>query len=108
MSTHYHVLEVPREATVEELHAAWKRLARTKHPDAGGSAEEWQQVNEAFQTLRDGEKRKLYDHYMLTHFAPCPACEGTGEHWQHRGFKRFRNGNCAPCKGTGVTEEQMQ
>lgn len=106
MTTHYHVLAVPREATLEEVHAAWKQAAKAKHPNAGGSPEAWAQVNEAYTVLRDVGRRKLYDQHLDTSLPPCFSCDGSGERWTQNGFRKIRAGYCMRCKGVGVVDDE--
>jgi curved DNA-binding protein CbpA len=62
VSTHYDVLGVAPDAGVEQIRAAYLRLARRHHPDhPGGSAEAMQAVNVAWQVLRDPVRRRAYD-----------------------------------------------
>ena len=48
-----HVLGLPldRPLTPSEIHRAWKRVAKTAHPDAGGSAQAFQAVSAAREAL---------------------------------------------------------
>lgn len=60
----YAILEVTRTATFEEIRAAYRRLARAYHPDTNPSADavsRMRQVNEAWEILRDAQKRDQYD-----------------------------------------------
>jgi hypothetical protein len=68
--THYDVLGVRRTATPVELRQAYLRLVRDHHPDrhAGSSPEvradaelRTREVNEAWHTLSDAERRRRYD-----------------------------------------------
>ena len=43
-----------------DLQASYRRLARQTHPDAGGSAEDFRRVQEAFELLRDPYTRIVY------------------------------------------------
>lgn len=66
-SDFYIVLEVTRTATFVEIRAAYRRLAREHHPDANPSAEaeaRMRAINEAWETLRDGERRAAYDRLL--------------------------------------------
>lgn len=60
---YYKVLGVSRTATDEEIKKAYRKLARTNHPDAGGDEEKFKEINEAYEVLSDKKKRDLYDQY---------------------------------------------
>jgi curved DNA-binding protein CbpA len=60
----YAILEVTRTATSIEIRAAYRRLAREHHPDANPSPEaelRMRGINEAWETLRDDDRRAAYD-----------------------------------------------
>ena len=61
---YYKVLGVERGASEDELKKAYRKLARKYHPDVSKEAnakERFQEVSEAYETLRDKEKRAAYD-----------------------------------------------
>lgn len=62
---YYKLLGVERSTSVEDIAKAYKKLARKYHPDLNpgdSSAEEkFKEINEAYEVLKDPEKRKLYD-----------------------------------------------
>ena len=63
----YAILEVSRTATSEEIRAAYRRLAREHHPDANPSPEaegRMRGINEAWETLRDQDRRAAYDRML--------------------------------------------
>ena len=61
MRTHYDLLGVPRDADRDALKAAWKRTVREAHPDLGGSTEEFQALQKAYETLIHPGSRAWYD-----------------------------------------------
>lgn len=60
---YYKTLGVSRSATADEIKKAYRKLARTHHPDAGGDEAKFKEINEAYEVLGDEKKRKLYDQY---------------------------------------------
>lgn len=64
---YYDVLGVPRDASPQDLKAAYRRLAKEHHPDRNpGDAESerrFKDVNEAYDVLKDGDKRAAYDRF---------------------------------------------
>lgn len=64
---YYHLLEVSKTATEEEIKKSFRRLARKYHPDLHpddkDAKRKFQQINEAYEVLSDPEKRSQYDKY---------------------------------------------
>lgn len=60
---YYKILEVPRDASQEEIQKAYRKLSRRYHPDIAGKAyeEKFKEINEAYSVLSDPEKREQYD-----------------------------------------------
>jgi curved DNA-binding protein len=61
---YYKVLGVERTASEDEVKKAFRKLARKHHPDvnkAPGAAARMQELNEAYDVLRDAQKRAAYD-----------------------------------------------
>jgi curved DNA-binding protein CbpA len=65
---HYEILGVPRSATDLEIKSAYHKLARRFHPDKAESPEkaahmeaEFSRISTAYNTLKDKDKRALYD-----------------------------------------------
>ena len=58
---YYSTLGVNRNASPEEIKKAYRKLAMKHHPDRGGDASKLQQINEAYDTLKDPAKRQQYD-----------------------------------------------
>jgi molecular chaperone DnaJ len=61
---YYEVLGVDRQASVEEVKRAYRRLALRYHPDRNPepeATEKFKEASEAFEVLADAEKRRVYD-----------------------------------------------
>lgn len=58
---HYDVLGVARDATPEEIKAAFRKKSSEHHPDKGGDAAAMQAVNRAYEVLSDPARRSQYD-----------------------------------------------
>lgn len=70
---YYDILGVSRDASQEEVSKAFKKIARKYHPDLNPNDPEaerkFKDANEAYEVLKDPEKRKRYDNL--------------GSNWQH-------------------------
>jgi len=63
MKDYYQILGISRNASQEEVKKAYRKLAHKYHPDKGGDEKKFKQINEAYQTLSDKEKRAQYDRF---------------------------------------------
>lgn len=57
----YDVLGIGKDASPEEIKAAYRARSKAAHPDAGGSVEEFQRIKSASMVLLDPSKRKQFD-----------------------------------------------
>ena len=58
---YYSILGIPRTASDKDIRKAYKKQSMQHHPDRGGDEEKFKQVNEAYSTLKDPQKRAEYD-----------------------------------------------
>lgn len=86
---YYKILGVKRDADGAEIKKAYRKLARKYHPDvnkAANSEEKFKEVNEAYDVLKDKEKRKAYDQF--------------GSDWKHG--HEFNTGGWTGAGGSGA------
>src|SRR5882757_4317054 len=61
---YYEILGISRDADEEEIRRTYRRLARQYHPDVNrepGAEDRFKEISEAYEVLRDPEKRERYD-----------------------------------------------
>ncbi|TDK54162.1 J domain-containing protein [Bacillus salipaludis] len=63
---YYRILDVPYDATFSEIKEAYRKKVKEVHPDKEkGNAEQFKKVKEAYETLKNGVKRKRYDDLLF-------------------------------------------
>jgi curved DNA-binding protein len=63
---YYEALGVPQDASAEDIRRAYRALARQYHPDINkqpGAEDRFKEISEAYEVLRDPEKRARYDRF---------------------------------------------
>ena len=86
---YYDVLGVKRNASEDEIRAAFRKLAAKYHPDAGGDEEKFKEISEAYTTLSDPKKRREYDQLLL--FGGIPGSDAGGSGGRNRGGYTYTN-----------------
>jgi curved DNA-binding protein len=96
---YYKVLGVARDVSQDELKKAYRKLARKYHPDVSKMAnaeEKFKEVGEAYEVLKDAEKRAQYDQFGSDYqhgqsFNPPPGYgrSGAGMGGQSQNFSSF-------------------
>src|SRR5690242_5801338 len=87
---YYAILGLTKNATADEIKAAYRKLARKYHPDVSKEKDaeaQFKEVAEAYQTLKDPEKRAAYD--QLGTYQPGQDFRPPPEWQQHFGDTDF-------------------
>ena len=93
---YYELLGVSREATAEELKKAYRKLAVKYHPDKNpgdaAAEEQFKKISEAYEVLKDADKRAAYDRYGHAAFQSggMGRAGGAGGGGFHDPFEMFR------------------
>jgi molecular chaperone DnaJ len=84
---YYDILGVSKSASADEIKHAFRKKAHEHHPDKGGNAEKFKELNEAYQVLSNADKRKQYDQFgsAFQHGQAGGGFNGAG------GFSGFQN-----------------
>src|SRR5664280_2198785 len=84
---YYEILSVSRTVTDAELKAAYRKLAMQHHPDRNpGDTEcehKFKELNEAYDVLKDGDKRAAYDRFGHAAFEQGGGGHGFGSDFAH-------------------------
>lgn len=98
---------VELEAVTEGLvNAAYRVAARKTHPDAGGTAEAFAQVDRAKHiVLRWLVRRPTPAEVPHGGVEECPRCGGSGFVMRRHGFREMR-AQCPSCRGSGEVPER--
>ncbi len=89
---YYNTLGVDRTASDSEIKSAYRRLAMKHHPDKGGDSKLFSQINQAYEVLKDPQRRAQYDNPQPQGFGP-NGFQGMGgfeDIFANFGFQRSR------------------
>jgi DnaJ-class molecular chaperone len=68
MSDYYSILGVDKNASDDDIKKAYKKLSLKYHPDRpNGDTEKFKEINEAYETLSDPDKKSIHDNPHINH-----------------------------------------
>ena len=92
---YYQILGVGRNATVDEIKKAYRKLAQKFHPDKNpgdkSAEEKFKDINEAYQVLSDSDKKSQYDRFGFVG-RPEPGAPGPGSSRAAEGSYYYNSG----------------
>lgn len=95
---YYAILGVSKNASVEDIKKSYRKLVLKYHPDKNpgdkSAEEKFKEINEAYEVLKDDQKRAAYDRYGSNAFSGGGSgTNGTGGNGNPFGFEGFSTGN---------------
>ena len=100
--TYYEILGVDKTADADTIKKAYRKLVRKYHPDVSkepDAAERTAEINTAYETLSDREKRAEYDELLTNPYGrsaggnPFGGAQSGGFHYEYRGGEPFGAGD---------------
>ncbi|MBQ7593844.1 MAG: DnaJ domain-containing protein [Synergistaceae bacterium] len=93
---YYKILGVSRDASTDDIRKAYRKLAKQYHPDINkeaGAEEKYKEINEAYEVLKDKDKREKYDAFGTYQagqdFTPPPGYQHVEFNGDLGGFSDF-------------------
>ena len=65
MINYYEILKVPDFSSYETIKKNYKNLMLESHPDKGGDSDKFKLIREAYDLMKDDEKKKEYDNKLM-------------------------------------------
>ena len=84
MKNFYDTLGVAETASEKEIKDAFKSLAKKHHPDRGGDEKKFKEINEAYDTLKNTDKRQEYD--AIRRYGQRAGGSGSGFNYNNNDF----------------------
>lgn len=77
---YYKILGVEKTASDDDIKKAYRKLAHQYHPDKkGGDEKKFKEINEAYQTLSNKDRRAQYDRFGKSSRVPPAVLAGSAD-----------------------------
>lgn len=97
----WRVLGVHRQSEEAELYAAYIKRAKKLHPDKGGDAGEFTELNAAYSVLKDKKALSKLLRELTAYAGLCLRCDGRGVKFKGKGITGRTAERCNLCGGAG-------
>lgn len=94
MADYYEILGVSRNASLDQIKAAYRKQALKWHPDRNKSkeaVEKFKEINKAYEVISDPKKRAIYDQYGESAFKNEGVGSAGGSYYQQGPFRVYTN-----------------
>jgi DnaJ-class molecular chaperone len=95
--THYEVLGISASADESEIKSAFRKLAKQYHPDLNQddavAESKFKQINEAYEVLKDPQKRAEYDYRLKSNTGSYSGGQHTSSDWEDMVNRRRQYGH---------------
>jgi curved DNA-binding protein len=91
MKDYYKILGVSEDSSPDEIKKAFRKLAVKHHPDRGGDEKKFKEANEAYDTLKNADKKQEYD--TMRRFGSNMGGQGSGFKFHTGNFNEFFGGD---------------
>ena len=91
MKDYYSILGVSEDASADEIKKAFRKHAVKHHPDRGGDEKKFKEANEAYDTLKNPNKKQEYD--TMRRFGSNMGGQGSGFKFSSGNFNEFFGGD---------------
>jgi len=89
---YYETLGIQKNASKDEIKKAFRKLAQQHHPDKGGDEKKFKEINEAYSTLTNDQKKAQYDQFGQSDFGGGGAGTQQGQGFGGFDFSGFAQG----------------
>ena len=101
MINYYEILKVPDFSTYEIIKQNYKNLMLESHPDKGGDSDKFELIREAYELMKDNNKKKEYDNKLMYYQEMYERAEEINLD------KNEKNFLCVQCEKNNIIEKEL-
>ena len=101
MINYYEILKVPDFSSYEIIKQNYKNLMLESHPDKGGDSDKFELIREAYELMKDNDKKKEYDNKLMYYQEMYERAEEINLQ------KNQNNFICLQCEKNNIIEKEL-